>query len=385
MRQLARRLWAPLLVVAVAHFAIGAARQARGYEGPPRLAPMGAMMVAAGGPLEELAIQFHRPGADIFLEVYEQLFWALDEDTEVHVLVSDDADLELFEQARQSWLDERGAGPRVSYVVVGRPITSWARDRLAVLDPVAGGPLTLLAPPAPMTGAEARANDWLVPWALGEHLGPGGQLSVAGFQFEGGDLIADDDFVYVATPLFERNPAEDPDRLAAQLETTLGRPVLRLGRPEQPAPSHHVGMFVTPIGDGVVLHGDPALGLELIGDRSELLVGGATLAVDRRPQTQAPFAEVEGALSTAGLSAVALPLLVSDEAHVWVSYDNVLMERRRDGRLHVYMPTYGLPELDGRARQTYEALGAVVHGIGVERLFRLGGTVRCLVAPLRRG
>jgi len=49
------------------------------------------------------------------------------------------------------------------------------------------------------------------------------------------------------------------------------------------------------------------------------------------------------------------------------------------------MPIYGVPALDGRATNVYESLGAVVHPIDVSRLFRLGGSVRCLVAPLRRG
>lgn len=374
-----------MLVVALAQLAIGAARDAGGDDGPEGLAPMGPMMVAAGGPLDEIAIQFHRPGAELFLDVYRQLFRAFSESTQVHVLVSDERDENVFEEARRAWLAQDGRGPRVRYVRVGRPITSWARDRLAVLDAVAGGPLTLLAPPAPMVGAEARANDWLVPWALRDHLSEGAQLSVASFRFEGGDLIADDERVYVATPLFERNPDQSPEAILAQLEDALGRPVLRLGRDGHRAPAHHVGMFVTPMGQGVVLHGDVALGLELIGDRETLMVGGAPLPIDRSEEALAPFVEVHRALSAEALRTVALPLLVSTEANAWISYDNVLMERRRDGRLHVYMPTYGLPELDARATETFEALGAVVHGIGVEGLFRLGGTVRCLVAPLRRG
>jgi len=382
-KQLARRLWAPLLVVALAHFAFSEGRRAFGASDAREARAPGGLMVAAGGSMQELAIQFHRSGAEIFLDVYRQLFAELDPDTRVQVIVGDEEDERVFEAARQGWLEEGDSGPHVRYLAVGRPITSWARDRFAVLDSVEGGPLTILAPPAPMVGAEERANDWLVPWALSEHLGPIARLERASFQFEGGDLIADDAHAYVATPLFERNPYKSAERILRELSVTLGRRVVRLGREGHPAPSHHIGMFVTPLGEGVVLYGDPALGLDLLGERTVLPVGGIALKIDRSAESRAPFVEAHEALANAGLHTIALPLLVSDQSHIWLSYNNVLMERRH-GRLHIYMPSYGVPDFDARAQQIYESLGAVVHPIDVSHLFRLGGTVRCLVAPLRR-
>lgn len=385
MSELVRQLWAPALAVLLVHLAITGGRRWLREDDTAAPVRRGAMMVAAGGPLEELAIQFHRPGAELFLAVYRQLFSALDPETTVHVVVGDETDREIFEEARRGWAMEDGSGPRVRYAVVGRPITSWARDRLAVLDPVDEGPITIFAPPAPMTGPETRGNDWLVPWSLRSHLGDGAELVRATFRFEGGDLIADEDNVYVATPLFGRNPTRTPASLLRTLEEALSRPVIRLGTDAHPAPSHHVGMFVTPLGNGVVAFGDPELGLALMGDGDTLEVGGAPLAIERDPEALRPFLEVGRTLAAKGLDAFSLPLIVSREAHTWISYGNVLMERRRDGRLHVYMPVYGLPPLDARARAIYEARGAVVHPIHVARLFRLGGTVRCLVAPLRRG
>ncbi len=387
MSGLLRRLAGPLLLVVCVHLAFVAGRAALHEPEPAPAPPSGALMVAAGGPLDELAIQFHRPGHAIFLPVFEQLFAALDPSSHVIVVVADADDEARFEAALEVWRRRRGAVPSVSYARVGRPITSWARDRLAVLGE--GDLLTILAPPTPMTGPEARANDWLVPWTLAEHLRARREASVelitANFRFEGGDLIADEDHVYVATPLFGRNPEVSPERLLDSIRETLARPVVRLGMEGRPAPSHHIGMFVTPLGGGLVAYGDPRLGLELVGGATELEVGGAPLRLDGSEDTTRPFDEVGETLRAQGLRTLALPLLVSDEPHNWISYDNVLMERRRDGRLHVYMPTYGLPALDRRAQQVYEGVGAVVHPIAVERLFRLGGTVRCLVAPLRRG
>ena len=65
-----RRLALVVLVLSLGHLSV--------VLGFAQLAPAGpTLMPAAGGPLTELAIQFHRPDADLFLPVYRQLFAAL--------------------------------------------------------------------------------------------------------------------------------------------------------------------------------------------------------------------------------------------------------------------------------------------------------------------
>ncbi len=129
--------------------------------------------------------------------------------------------------------------------------------------------------------------------------------------------------------------------------------------------------------------GDPDLALERLeadgrsGDRLDV-DGELALATDLEP-----FRAVIAQLEAAGLDVVRLPLWPSDRPWVWLSYDNVLMETR-EGQLRVWLPTYGEPVLDAAAVATWEALGAEVLPVDVRPVFRLGGSVRCLTAPLAR-
>lgn len=340
--------------------------------------PAAALMPAATGALEQLAIQFHRVEHQRFLPVYAQLLTELDPRTRVRVVVADAEDEDLFRTHAESWFD--GAGPELVFAHTGRPITSWMRDRLAVLD--TDDDHVLLAPSAPIRGPEARVHDWMVPWTLGEHLGEHYRVKQARYRFDGGDLIADASRVYVASPLFDRNPDVPQGSVAAMLAEDLGRPVLAL----HDAPDHHIGMFLTPLGDGRVLLGDPALGERIVrdaGQRPDELVVGDQPVGHADPALLASFETVRTQLLAAGLEVVPMPALPTDQRYAWLSYNNVLLEER-SGRLHVYLPVYGVAALDRAATRVWEDEGAVVHPIEVEGLFRLGGSVRCLTAPLAR-
>ena len=351
-----RALWALVAVLALRLVMVVAARPA---------AP-GPLMTAAQGELTTLGLQFHRQGAERFLPVFGEIVAGLDADTTVHAVVGDAEDEALLRAAWPGW----GSAATLEVSRAGHVITSWMRDRLAVL----GAGEALLAPGMPMTGPEERARDWKVPWVLGEALGL--PVQRARYRFDGGDLIADEERVYVASPLFARNPDLERAELLRMLEEDLGRPVLAL----DPAPDHHLGMFVTPLGGGRVAVGDPDLALELLGGEGRVLDLDGEL---RLAQDLEPFRAVIAQLEEAGLDVVRLPLWPSDQPWVWLSYDNVLMETR-DGRLRVWLPTYGEPTLDAGAVAIWEGLGAEVLPVDVASVFRLGGSVRCLTAPLAR-
>lgn len=346
----------------------------------------GRLVPAHDGHVEELAIQFHREGAARFLPVFESLFGALAPDTRVWVGVADAEDRARFEEARAGW---RGGARDVRYVTTGHAITSWARDRLAVLAP-ADGRVSILAPPAPMAGPEARVRDWLVPWALRRTLGERARIETAPFAFEGGDLIADESHVFVASPLFARNPDLAPSALVARVAGATGLDVVRIGDDAAPSPDHHIGMFLTPLGDGRVAYADVGAGLAAIGDAALLEVAsGERVRVDRLAETRARFDRVREDLEASGLVPVPIPLVPTTERYVFLGYDNVLLDERatRGGgtRLHVLLPVYGVDALDEAAANAWrERADAVVHPIPVHDIFRLGGTVRCLVAPLVR-
>jgi hypothetical protein len=326
--------------------------------------------------VRELAIQFHRPGKEDFLPVFRQILAALAPGTTVRVVVGDTDDRAIFESARRRWFPE-GNGPAITYAVADKPITSWLRDRLAVCARSGGdAAIDLLAPADAHTGPEARVHDWTVPWTLRGALGESASIRRADFRFDGGDLIADGERCYVATPLFGRNPDAAPATLLAKIEAAIGRPVLRLGTTGD-VPDHHIGMFVTPLGGGRVAVGDPDLALRHVAANA---IDDADVAEERLER----FRRVARELEAAGCTVIRIPLLPKRADFVFLSYNNVLCDRRADG-LHVLMPAYGIPALDAAATQAWKAAGAVaVHPIDVRALYELGGSVRCLVAPLVR-
>lgn len=368
-----RRLLAVAGVLLLLHLGVTLAR-ARTDAGSSRvgsstLAP--AILPAAEGHVRELAIQFNQLDADDFLPVFREIFQALTADTIVRVVVAGAEDQAVFEAARRSWFPGN-AGPAVRYAIAGRPITSWMRDRLAVCGN-ADGVSALLAPLTAHEGPEGRVHDWMVPWTLRGAMGDSATITRSSLRFDGGDLIADRKRCFIASPLLGRNPDAEPATLIKRLEQEIGRPVVRIGT-TGPVPNHHIGMFITPLGNGRVAVGDPDLALPHAGG-----VEGADtddLRLER-------FRRVARELAAAGLEIVRIPLLPKQADFVFVSYNNVLCDQREDG-LHVIMPVYGLTALDAAATAAWEAAGATVHPIDCRAIYTLGGSVRCLVAPLVR-
>lgn len=388
-----KRLAAAAVLLALVHGLVSLGRAMMRTDEPlDGAAPVtpGPMTSAAGGPITDLALQFHAPGPAPVARVLGDIIAALDPATRVHVVVGDDTD--------EPPLRALASGRRhVISIRAGRTITSWVHDRLLVLDPPhRGGAPTLVAPPEPHAGSAARVGDWRVPWDLtAARLGRDARARVvaARFQFEGGDLIADERRVYAAPRILRH--AANPDRpraaLVAEIERTVGRPVLFVGDDAHPVPDHHVGMFVLPLGGDRVLVADPRLALATLREAGldaastgTLEVGGAPLPLDLAPATLARFDNLAHTLRAAGLEVIALPALPSPEPTVLVSYANGMLERRRDGKLHFLMPTYGVPALDRAATAVLRAHGVVVHPIRVDDVFRMGGSVGCLVAPLAR-
>jgi hypothetical protein len=353
-------------------FSVGVAGVAVGHFGARASREDDAAILSAVGRLDVVELQFHRESGAFFLPVYEDLLVELDPATRVLVVVEDERDIELFERIR--------AAREVEYVRVGEPITSWARDRLTVL--AADDHAVLVAPPAPHRGGLARANDWLVPWTVRRHLTSEAEIRTAPFAFDGGDLIADESHVFIAAPLLARNPQLSRAELVDLVEATVRKPAVYLGD-EGPVPDHHIGMFVTPLGGGRVAYGDADVALASIDrDDSELRDGnGLPIDVARDEETLERFRNVGRALERHGFEAVPIPLLPTREPFVFLSYNNVLLDRR-GGRLHVFLPRYGVPSLDRAAARAWAEAGARVHPIEASTIYRLGGSVRCVTAPL---
>jgi hypothetical protein len=127
--------------------------------------------------------------------------------------------------------------------------------------------------------------------------------------------------------------------------------------------------------------GDPSLGRALVEAAGAALPAG--VEPDWSAATQARFDLVARALAGAGLAVARLPLVPTQEEFVYLSYNNVLIDDRADGR-HVLLPRYGVPALDEAAAQAWRRMGFAIHPVDASRVFRHGGAVRCLVAAVAR-
>jgi hypothetical protein len=336
----------------------------------------GARLVAedASGSLRRIAIHYAPKADRVALGVWKQLFAVLPASVEVEVEVAEPADFDRL-------LAELAGTPnltRLHPVVVGAPITTWARDRYAALDNS-----TILAPPRVEAAFADRVGDARSPAAISTALYHR-QPQVASFAFEGGDLAATPRFVFADANLAARNLGRggDVDRAAIEQELhhRLSQELIWLGDKPGEVPQHHIMMYMMPLDDTTVAVGDVRAGMELLAHEP----AGDTLDLDEAEPAAKRFDRAAELLAARGFHVVRVPALVLDGAGSYVTYTNALFDRRGDQRI-VYLPTYALPTLDLAAQEFYEGLGFEVHPIDVSPIYKLNGSLGCLVNVLARG
>lgn len=323
----------------------------------------------ASGALRRIAIHY-APAADArALPVWRQLFRVLPGDVEVAVAVERPADFTRF-VARM-----RGAGvgalDRFRPVVVGHPITTWSRDRMASLADDA-----VLAPPRTAAGTGPRAGDWAAPFALSRALYRREPV-ISSFVFEGGDLAASRGYLFADVNLIGRNLGRgDATRrhLEAALRARFDQDVVWLGELPGDVPEHHIMMYVVPLDDHRVVVGDVRLGRALAPD----VPADPDLA-----RHAARFDRVAGELAARGFVVTRIPVVVLPGAGSYVTYTNAVFDRDAAGPV-VYLPTYRIPALDAAAARTYGALGFRVVPIDVSTIYRQNGSLGCLVNVMAR-
>jgi len=141
--------------------------------------------------------------------------------------------------------------------------------------------------------------------------------------------------------------------------------IVSIGRTPEEVPDHHIGMYLTPLGNKRVAVADPLLGLELYQKGP----AGGPADVETDISKYKPFLQVVQRLEEEGFLVVRVPMLLTRTPRVFVSYNNVILERRAD-KQRVYMPVYGIPSLDRAAGQVFESQGWRVIPIRVAKLYR---------------
>jgi hypothetical protein len=266
-------------------------------ESGPRTGPM---ISECDGRIRAIVIQYVK-GADFAAGIYRQFVSALPADVRIYVACPGPADLDELRQAMGS------AAGRLQPVFTGHEMTAWSRDRWIAMGPLDGhGGVTLAAPWAE-AGADIwpqRRGDQLVAGDLARQLAPAVRLEQTGLYFDGGDLLADSQNVFITPGMIRRNlqkTAHTPDELCRMIESVTHRHAILL----DDAPDHHAGMFMMAAGDGRVVVGDPSLARALLNPID--LPGGA----DFSAETQRRFDSVATAASEAGYRVTRIPCVPS--------------------------------------------------------------------------
>lgn len=327
--------------------------------------------------LADISIHYRSDFHDECLETLRDLMAGLPQEVTVWVVVES---LEEFNFLKNR-MEGSASSARLRAVVTGMPITPWSKDRFGTMT-AEGNPV--LAIPKARTLAEGpRGNDETVA-ALICRESDDATLKVLPFMFEGGDLLSDQDNIYVPANMVARNePLTDAGKgaLLAAIERTFGKTVVHIGDEARDMPDHHIGMYLTPLGNGRLAVADPDMGLQMCRELNIAEVGG--VAVETDPTCYQPFRNVIQLLQDRNIEIVRVPMILTTLPRVYATYNNAIVEER-NGVRRIFMPTYGVPGIDQRAAQIFAEQNIEVIPVRVSKLFKHTGSLRCLVGVIRR-
>jgi len=313
------------------------------------------------GGIKTVEIQYTREAAKVTWPTLRAFLDHLDADVQVLAVCGDEADANSF-RTKAAQLKQRN----VETVVVGADITGWSKDRFLV----AGS--DLVYPKEAPSALSARTNDSLVARAIGRRWPDRFRAVQSTLVFDAGDVLCTGTRALVNDELPSKNPGVE-DWFDRVRDMTGHEPLWLKGSPQ-----HHIGMFAAPLDDRTVVVADPDLGQRLWTPEASRRLG----TPDESRKATDPFRKAIADLAAAGFQIVRTPLAMIGPK-VYVTYTNGVFERR-GGRRIVYLPTYGIPELDNAGAEAYRSQGWEVRPVPVEGVFRLCGTIGCLVNVLER-
>ena len=354
----------------------------------------GTLVDEAAGPIEAVAFHYTPGGEPVFGKIYEAFLPSLDPKVRLLALVPPGqevrARLDAFVAAMPGGA---GLAARIEVAVASGSISPWSKDRalVAVDHPERGrGAIRLLAPAEPVGAWPQRLADWNAPMDLARAFPADLAVSVLPLDFDAGDFAITGGRLLVDVNLVAKNAGrglDTPAKLARALERVFGMKVVVLGEKPGDVPRHHLSMYLTPLTDRVVLLGDPREGREIVGagwaPGEASPDAGEPLRADFSDEVLARYDRASQALSAAGFEVARIPTVPFDDK-TYLAYTNGIFETR-GGRKIAWMPTFGLPDLDARARTVYEGRGWEVRPVPSRAAFPYHGTVGCLVNVLARG
>jgi hypothetical protein len=193
-------------------------------------------------------------------------------------------------------------------------------------------------------------------------------------------MFATPELIFADINLVQRNVARGDARRAAveaELHAQFAQRLVWLGDEVGDVPRHHIMMYMVPIDDHTIAVGDERAGVALLHDDK--------LALDDVNVQAARFDRAAAFLAARGFRVVRVPAVVLEGGGAYITYTNALFDRRADGTRIVYLPTYSEPALDAAAVKFWIAQGFEVHPIDVTPIYRLDGSLGCLVNVIARG
>ncbi len=311
-------------------------------------------------------------------------------------------------------------------------MTIWPQDPFLVLCHPSGRKKLLLS------AMFERADDLRVAQLLREYLG--WPVRQSRFIFEGGNIVSDEEFVYIGSDTIVLNAAQrgqDAAQTVRQFEKELGRRIWVVG--PSPQPIGHLDMMLAPLGQKRIILADPNWGAELaqhqleqsaqevsdfeercrqmfFGDgRSAVLyaqqgqilnppkIEGLTGEAVKHCRNIAPVIDrIAAEFVRNGFEVIRIPYLTvrrqtenaeppSESKRILpsvrypeITYTNVLQESEPEGR-RVYLPLYGWTLFDKTAASVWEKTGFQVIGIdGFTISTMYGGSLRYCTKVLER-
>jgi len=349
---------------------------------PGRMAPgreTRTLISDCDGALREIAIHYVPEAASVVATAYRDLLGSLPADVTVRVVCPD----------RNAFDDlARGLGQvscRLEPVVTGHAMTAWSRDRWLALAGIGRG-VTLLTP-AEEEGAalwSARAGDALVGGDIARALPGHYAHERSALYYDGGDFVAsggNERIVFVTPRVVMRNvqrTVATREVLVEILERVSGGRVVVL----EGAPDHHAGMYLMVAGGRQVVVGDPSLARVIQDtDVTDLTPCGD----DRSAKTQSRFDAVAARCLETGCNVTRVPVVAGKDGRTYVTYTNVIIDDRDDGRV-CYMPVYRhAPDLNDAAESIWRSIGYDVRRVDCTDAYTNFGSLRCLVNVHRRG
>ena len=352
----------------------------------------------AGGTIEQTVISVNsaRRAALRNAELISNIVNGLPTDTRFGIITND---RKAFTVASNPWPER----VRFLELPADNPITIWTQDPFLVLRDSAGNVRLLV--PREFDRAGDRAMATLVADTYGY------ETMESKLFFEGGNIVADEKHVFIGADTIRYNAKRwmaTEEQIVSLFERELGRPVLVIG--PSPQPIGHIDMMLTPLGNGRLALADAGAGAAVVeaainanpagvqdferttesyffgapnikrlaaagGNSIEApeLVGRTDEIVAASKKVAPVLDGIAAALAEHGYDVVRIPFLYggpgaggvadtgrdnggSAATYPMLTYNNVLVEHDAE-RLTVYLPRYGLAQLDAAAAAAWAKLG----------------------------